>query len=57
MQQVQLRKSKNYGVIFRMKKCLLNVWKAMKCDAYMHFAVMQLFPLFIKLKGWEQNQG
>ena len=34
------------GVIFRMKKCLLNVWEAMKGDVYMHFAVIQLIPLF-----------
>ena len=38
------------GVIFRMKKCLLNVWKAMKGDACMHFAVIQLIPLFNKLE-------
>ena len=38
------------GVIFRMKKCFLNVWEAMKGDAYMHFAVIQLIPLFNKLE-------
>ena len=38
------------GVIFRMKKCLLNVWEAMKGDAYMHFTVIQLIPLFNKLE-------
>ena len=32
------------GVIFRMKKCLLNIKEAMKGDAYMHFAVIQLIP-------------
>ena len=37
------------GVIFRMEKCLLNVWEAMKGDAYMPFAVIQLIPLFNKL--------
>ena len=49
-QQIQIRKSYNY-VIFRMKKCLLNVWEAMKGDAYMymHFAMIQLIPLSNKL--------
>ena len=36
--------------IFKMKKCLLNVWEAMKGDAYMQFAVIQLIPLFNKLE-------
>ena len=54
VQQIQIRKSNNYGwgtqvgEIFRMKKCLLNVWEAMKGDAYMNFAVIQLIPLFNK---------
>ena len=38
------------GVIFRMKKCLLNVCEAMKGDAYMHFAVIKLILLFNKLE-------
>ena len=38
------------GVIFMMKNCLLNVWEAMKGDAYMHFAVIQLIALFNKLE-------
>ena len=33
------------GVIFRMKKCLLSVWEAMKGDGYMHFAVTKFIPL------------
>ena len=38
------------GVIFRLKKCLLNIWEAMKGDAYMHFAETQLIPLFNKIE-------
>ena len=43
-QQIQIRKSSlitmdEVGVIFSMKKCVLNVWEAMKAGAYMHFAV------------------
>ena len=38
------------GVIFRLKKCLLNIWEVMKGDAYMHFAKTQLIPLFNKLE-------
>ena len=38
------------GVIFGMKKCLMNVWEAMKGDANMHFVVIQLIPLFDKLE-------
>ena len=38
------------GVIFGLKKCLLNIWEAMKGDAYIHFAVTQLSPLFNKLE-------
>ena len=38
------------GVIFGMKKCLLNAWEPMKGDIYMHFAVKQLIPLFNKLE-------
>ena len=30
------------GVVFRMKKCLLNVWEAIEGDVYMHFAVTKL---------------
>ena len=37
------------GAIFRLKKCLLYIWEAMKGDAYMHFAVTPLIPLFNKL--------
>ena len=40
------------GVIFKMKKCLLNDWEAMKGDIYMIFtciAVKQLILLFNKL--------
>ena len=38
------------GVIHRLKKCLLNIWEAMKGDAYMHFAETQLISLFNKLE-------
>ena len=38
------------GVVFRLNKCLLNIWEAMKGGAYMHFAETQLIPLFNKLE-------
>ena len=38
------------GVIFRLKKYLLNIWEAMKGDAYMHSSETQLISLFNKLE-------
>ena len=37
------------GEIFRIKKGLLNFWETLKCDAYVHFAVIKLILLFNKL--------
>ena len=43
------------GVIFRMKKCLLSVWEAMKGDVYMHFAVTQVDSLWFEAGNFVSN--
>ena len=37
------------GVIFSKKKCLLNVWEAIKGDVYMHFAVTKLILYLVEI--------